>query len=125
MRSFREQKTIRRILFSKPVIWFLFVFFLIIFIASSRNAIRAYWAYFERKETEREFNKMADEKISVEKRIANLNTEEGQEKEVKNVFGFHKPGEKILIILDPPNIGTSSEEKSPQNFINFLINLFR
>ena len=51
-------------------------------------------------------------KAELEKNIENLKTEEGQEKEIREKYDVKKPGEEIILIVEPKNVASQNATTS-------------
>lgn len=49
-----------------------------------------------------ELRNLQQRKIEVAKAIEQLNTKEGMEREIRNSFRVAKPGEHLVVLVDPP-----------------------
>ena len=55
----------------------------------------------------------------LEKGIANLGTEEGIKREIKEKFSVSEVGEKVAILVEPKNTSTTTGESSKSWFKRF------
>ena len=56
--------------------------------------------------------------------IQNLGTDQGKEAAIREKFGFGKAGEGMVVVVDDKNT-TAVQDSKPNNFIDFLKNLFK
>lgn len=108
MREFQEKHKYKKILYSKGMIIVLVI--LIVFFA------RATWGVYKKEKESsanayratQELKRLSDREALLTSEIARLSTDEGIEEEIRAKYGVSKPGEEILIIVDP-NIATTTE----------------
>lgn len=101
MRVYQERKKIQRFLSSRPILFFLMVLVLFLLVASFRMALRAYQAYQERVELEKEYQELLAQKERLEGKIKVLEDPQEREKEAKERFTITAPDEKVLVIVEP------------------------
>jgi len=112
MRELRQKQLIKHRLYSLPS---LFIFGVItIFLIHG-----AYGVMKKGIESRSKINILNDKKINLLQRqdelknsIQTIQTEEGIDKEIKEKFSVSKEGEKVVVIVDPKPIATSTEAKS-------------
>jgi len=86
-------------------------------------------ASIKRQQSEEKLNKLLESKENLEGEVANLGTEGGIEKELREKLNFVKPGEKVIVIVDEENKTDDSLnqpkelEKAP--FWSRILNIFR
>lgn len=103
MNEFQEKRRIRKILFSWPTI-ILFSVVAIFFLAETIGIyIKKNEAVTLDERMEAELLDLRQRKDELEKKIYDLQTEAGIEKEVRNKFNVQKEGEKVLVIVDKPD----------------------
>jgi cell division protein FtsB len=126
MRVFREKRRFKRLIFSKPAIFFLSLIALFIIIQASKVSFRAYLAYKEREKIEAEYKKLQEKKTELEERISRLESPEGIKREAKERFNVRELGEEVVIIVEPGGgVMTTSQAASGNKFFKFFKDLFR
>ena len=107
------------------------VIFLIVFMGFSLASIirKSVDASNARKLAESQAAALAIKQDDLSKKIAELNTEDGQEAALREQFPVVKPGEHVVVITDPNTDATSDvpvEQDTTQQggFWNFLKGLF-
>ncbi len=123
MREFQEKKKFKKILYSKGMVITLVV--LIIFFARA-----TYGVYKKQEESSansyraaNELKRLVDRQTLLNSELARLSTNEGIEEEIRAKFGVSKPGEEVLIIVDPDKATTTEiieEESLWGKFKNFF-----
>lgn len=96
-----KKRRFKRIIYSKPVLIGLLV--LAVF------SVRAAWgAYARLSEITPELRRARDlradlrvEKVELEEELARLETRAGREEELRERYGAAKPGERMVVIVDP------------------------
>jgi cell division protein FtsB len=100
MREFQEKRRIRRIFYSK----FLIIALILLIGLISLSVIKIYKKYKESRimaeKTEQELKELEAKKAELESSIAKLQTESGQEKEMRGTLNVKKPGEETVVILE-------------------------
>ncbi len=122
MRLFQERRKLKRIIFSKPALSVMLVLAILSAGAAVKAVFKAYGAYKTSEEIAARARNLEEEKIRLEERIERLGTPEGLEKEAKERFNVKKPGEEVLIIVNPVNAPTSSDIKASGGFWGFISN---
>lgn len=111
MRELRQKQIIKHRLYSLPslIIFGLITIFLI---------HGAYGVVKKGIESKSKINLLNEKKGNLLERqgelkdsIDSIQTEEGIDKEIKEKFSVSKEGEKVVVIIDPKPIATSTEEK--------------
>ncbi|MBA3550684.1 septum formation initiator family protein [Patescibacteria group bacterium] len=114
MREFQEKKKFKKILYSKGMVITLLI--LIIFFARA-----TYGVYQKQEESSAntfraagELKRLVDRQTLLDSELARLSTDEGIEEEIRAKYGVSKPGEEVLIIVDPDKATTTEilEEES-------------
>ena len=101
MREFQDKKRVRKFLYSKGVVAVLAVFVLIL--------AHATWGVYQKEQesqtaaaaSESELGKLQDRQAVLQSEIARLKTDEGVEEEIRSKFSVAKPGEDLIIIVNP------------------------
>ena len=114
MKEFQQKHSIRKKVYSKPVI----IVLLIVFVLSAKGVINIY-----KKESESrvEVERLTKHKNEIEERLAKvsisaevLRTREGIETEIRNKFDVVKEGEQVIVVVDK-ELPPPPEEK--KNFL--------
>jgi cell division protein FtsB len=107
MLEFQNKRKLRKILYSKTVIFFLAVC-AVLFIKAAWNVYtkeRASAEYLT--QTQSQINKLTEQKAGLSQSVATLGTPEGVEAQIRNKFRMVKNGESIAVIVDDQS-GSSS-----------------
>ena len=99
--SNRSNVIFRRILLSKFFLIFLFIILLIFLTSTARIFIKSRRIYLERGETEKKLENLKIEREELQSRISELEKESGVERELIKKFQIRKPGEQVLVVLEP------------------------
>lgn len=101
MREFQDKKKRRKLLYSFPVVVFLFVIVLLL----ARGVVNIFMKYREsvslRDRATSELALLQVRKDTLSKEIEKLSTEVGVESAIRNKFNVVKPGEKVLLLVSP------------------------
>lgn len=102
MREFRQKRQFREMLYSRPTVLVL----LVILFLTARAAYNVYGKEAESREraarAQTELQHLQQRKVEVAESIEELNTKEGMEREIRNSFRVAKPGEYLVVLVDPP-----------------------
>ena len=101
MRKDKSQIFIQRIIFSVPFLVLLFIICLIFFISTARIYFQSRKISLERRGKEILLQAEKEKNKKIEEQITKLRTPEGMEKILRKNFQIKKPGEKVIVILDP------------------------
>ncbi len=105
-----KKRRVKRIIYSKPAV----VVLLILAVFSVRAAWGAYARLSEiTPELRRARDLRADlrvEKVELEEELARLETRAGKEEELRERYGAAKPGERMVVIVDPESNEDSVDE---------------
>ena len=94
--------------------------------AALRTSFQAYKAYQANVAVSALKGQLEKDQSDLEVKINRLQSPEGIEKEAKDRFNVKKPGEEILLIVEPPVKNVSSSTGNHSNaFWNFIKSLFR
>ncbi len=102
MREFRQKRQFREMLYSRPTLLVL----LVVLFLTARAAYNVYGKESESREraarAQTELQNLQQRKVEVAKAIEELNTKEGIEREIRNSFRVAKPGEHLVVLVNPP-----------------------
>lgn len=114
MREFQDKKKRRRMFYSLPVVALLFVVVLLL----AKGVVNIYIKYREsvslKQRAVSELALLQVRKDTLSHEIDRLSTEAGVESAIRNKFNVVKPGEKVLLLVDP------EEEKIPSSTPGFF-----
>jgi cell division protein FtsB len=126
MLDFQEKKRIRRAAYSWPT--------LIGLVAVLGLLVNATWGvYGKYLDTSRNEALAEKDEVTLRARaealsanIARLSTEQGKEEEIRNKYGFTKPGEGVIVIVDEEasSTSTSTPESSWSSFWEAVKGIF-
>ncbi len=111
MREFEQKRKLRKVLYSRTMIFFLFI--IVIFLA------QATWKVYKKERlTRKNLNQVADEYKKLEHRestikssVDYLQTDKGVESEIRSKFRAIKPGEQVAIIINDEVKKTNTVQK--------------
>ena len=121
MFDFYERRRIKRWLYSWP--------FLIVLIVASGSLLNGVWGVYQQERQTRinrnqRLTHLEELKIregALKEEIDRLNTGRGIEEEIRQKFEVAKEGERVIVIVDPPENGPGFEVEEPKNqFEKFL-----
>jgi len=75
-------------------------------------------------ETQENFQKLEREKNELEGDINNLSTARGIDEEIRNKFRVTKDGEGMIMLIDSPEISTTTKEENKKSFWSRLFDFF-
>ncbi len=124
MREFQERRRLKRLLHSRYAIGALAVVLLLV--------LRGVWGVYVKYEKSKELSaRMASEASALQERedalkasIDSLSTPEGREREMRDRFGVVKPGEKMVVLVNPQPSGDTAPAPEPRGFWSRLVGLF-
>ena len=113
MRELERRQKFKKRIYSIPSLILLVILLLL--------SIRGTWAILNKKhESEQYVKNLQQESQQLEEREKNLEadinylkTEEGIDEEIKERFNVSKAGERVVIIVDPKPVGTSTDQNRP------------
>ncbi|MEK7645044.1 MAG: septum formation initiator family protein [Patescibacteria group bacterium] len=112
MREFRQKRQFREMVYSRPT---LLVLLMVLFL-TARAAYNVYGKESESRDraarAQTELQNLQQRKVEVAKAIEELNTKEGMEREIRNSFRVAKPGEHLVVLVDPPKTEVDVPEDS-------------
>ncbi len=111
MRELQQRQKVKRRMYSVPALLVLVLFILLM--------IRGTWNVWNKRqdsinhvqELEAQSLELKERQKDLEEDIGYLKTEEGIDEEIKERFNVAKTGERVVIIVDPKNIGSTTPEK--------------
>lgn len=124
MREFQSRYTTRRFIYSRAVQMALLIFAVVL--------LRATWGAFEKmsyakkrtNEAASELSALVSRKSGLSARVEHLETPYGREEEMRGKFMVGKPGEGVILLVDPKP-ATSTEENSNERFWSKFLNFFK
>jgi len=75
-------------------------------------------------ETQEDFQNLEREKNELEGDINNLSTARGVDEEIRNKFRVTKDGEGMIMLIDSPEISTTTTEENKESFWSRLFDFF-
>ena len=73
---------------------------------------------------ENKVTELEKQKKELSSKIAELNTTEGKEGNIREKYGLAKEGEGLIVVVEDKNL-TENKDNPPGGFFNFLKNWFR
>lgn len=124
MRNFQEKRGIKAILQSKPALFLLgaiilaFAWSIIGLVGKAEDTVKNKNIAADKiTELQKEQDKLSSD-------IQNLQTDQGKEAAVREKFGFGKPGEGMIVVVDDPNSSAGAGAKQ-NGFFDFFKNFFK
>ena len=110
MLEYQQKRKLKKRFYSRTVLISLFILAILF--------AKATWNVYQKKlESKRNEEKAAAELADLEKRqqalstdINRLQTKTGVEKEIRDKYSVVKPGEKMIVIVEPNQVGTTTNE---------------
>ncbi|HJN62682.1 MAG TPA: septum formation initiator family protein [Candidatus Paceibacterota bacterium] len=120
--NFRSRK--KKNTYPKMTILILFVIFLIF--------ARATWGVYTKNmdtkenliETQKDLENLENRKTDLENEISSLSTEKGVDAEIRSKFRVVKGGEKMILLIDSPDVASTTEVNNISNFWSEVLDLF-
>ena len=100
MRDFQESNKVRRFFASRFVLALLFLVVMGMGAATFRALEKGWQAEEQRKVMEANMQQLQHKKAELAEEVKNYSTGEGLEREAREKLNLHKPGEKIVVILN-------------------------
>ncbi len=104
MKEFRQKRQFREMLYSRPTLIILILIFLFI----SKAAYNVYGKERESRDRaaqlQMELQELQKRETEIARAIEELNTKEGLEREIRDNFRVAKPGEHLVVLVDPPKV---------------------
>ena len=100
MRDFQESNKVRRFLASRFVLALLFLVVMGMGVATFRALEKGWQAEEQRKVMEANMQQLQHKKAELAEEVKNYSTGEGVEREAREKLNLHKPGEKVVVILN-------------------------
>lgn len=119
MGSFQENKGLKNIVYSWPVLIFLFIILLFFAWGVIRFTVKMLETAKNRKIAEIKTLNLTQAKIKLTNDIENLKTEKGIEENIREKFGLAKEGEGLIVVVDEKKVGIV-EDKEKQNWFTSL-----
>lgn len=119
MGSFQENKGLKNIVYSWPVLIFLFIILLFFALGVIRFTVKMLETAKNRKIAEIKTLNLTQAKIKLTNDIENLKTEKGIEENIREKFGLAKEGEGLIVVVDEKKVGVV-EDKEKQNWFTSL-----
>lgn len=108
MFDFHEKRKIRRILYSKPAIAFIFLLAIFMSVSTYSRFIVERDMAQKLQDHENTLNALKQRAQVLGTKVDHLENERGIEEELRNRFDVAKEGEKVVVILDDKNTTAST-----------------
>ncbi len=115
----------RRIIFSRFSFAFLAAVLIFVVYSTVKIYIRSREAGSINQMVEREIEDLKTKKEDLSATVKNLESESGQEEEIRSRFSVQKPGEKAVTIVEEETKTQNPPEASPSGFFSNLPRFFR
>lgn len=112
MREFQERNKFKNILFSKGILIALSIGILFFGHATWKVYVRERDSAASVVRSQTQLAKLKDREMLLKSELERLNTEEGIEEEIRSKYGVSKPGEQMIIIVDPEEATTTTLQES-------------
>lgn len=100
MREFQEKRKFKKIIYSGWLQIFLGIVFLVVIFSTAKVYKKSQISAIKSGEIREEMAELEKRNVELEAEVARLESESGQEGEIRRKFDVAKPGEKILVIVD-------------------------
>lgn len=100
MREFERKKKVKKIMYSRTIIFGLFILLLFFMHATYGVYKKERLTRINLEQVENEKSNLDNRYYALEKSVAYLQTDEGVESEIRNKFRAVKPGEQVAIIVN-------------------------
>ena len=125
MKEFQERRVLRRIIFSRFSFAFLAVILVFVVYSTVKIYIRSREAGSINQMVEKEIEDLKTKKEDLSATVKNLESESGQEEEIRSRFPVQKPGEKAVMIVEEETKTQNPPEQSSSGFFPNLPRFFR
>lgn len=114
MREFERKKKIKKALYSRPVIFLLFIVLAFLIHATWNIYKKQQISKIDLQEVKKESDGLALREAHLKDAVAYLNTDEGIEAEIRSKFRAVRPGEQVAVIIhnDVEKVLLPPEKKS-------------
>lgn len=128
MKEFQEKKRFRKIIFSKGMLFVLFLLILLLSFSLAKMYIKSRQAVVKNEEAKKDLAETEKRMTDLERDINRLQSESGIEEEIRKNLNMSKPGEEVLVIVDKKEENDKIEEESKKRFFEkiweWVINIF-
>lgn len=122
MREFKKRQNFKKKIYSKPIIFLLFIILLAI--------LHGAWGIYQKSKISKQklevsqenYDALKDRHTAIETQIQYLHTDSGNEEGVRTKFNLAKEGEHVIILVDDKN--KSSEEETEHKEQGFWSKVF-
>ncbi len=122
MFAFYEKRKLRRVLYSRPMLVLLAIPVILLGMAAWNAYGKERETSINREEQTRELAALEEREGALQAEMDRLKVERGVEEEVRSKYDMGKPGEHMIVIVDPDqkNNATTSTEEHKGWFQRFL-----
>jgi len=110
----------RKVILSMPFLIILFIIFILFSISTARVYFQSNKIYNAKILKEEEFKKEEEKNKELNQKIAELRSEEGVEKQLREKFQIKKAGEEVVVFVNPKS-NNNEENKNSKNFISRFV----
>lgn len=106
----------RKVILSMPFLAFLFIIFILFSISTARVYLESKRIYNAKILKEEQFKKEEERNKELNQKIAEIKSEEGTEKQLREKFQIKKEGEEVVVLVNPKT-NNNEEVVGGKNFI--------
>ena len=118
MKTFQEKSKPRQFFESTPVLILLSVILILFVFGIVNFAKKAIEASRKRELAEERINELEGRKVNLENDIENLETDFGKERVFRENFGMGRPGEGVVVVVEPKDgLGSEGQKKGFWYFV--------
>lgn len=110
----------RKVILSIPFLVFLFIIFILFSISTTRVYLQSKKIFNDKTLKEKQLKREEEKNRELSQKIAEIQTEEGIEKQLREKFQIKKEGEEVVVLVNP-KINNNEEEESGKNFISRFV----
>ena len=125
MLDFKEKKKVRKMMYSKPVLFVLLGILLV--------SLEGLWSISQKhsealeksREAQADLENLRGREAELEKKVAFLKTDRGKDEEIRKKFMVGKQNEGVILVVDPTQSSATSSAPPPApslwtRFLNFF-----
>lgn len=110
----------RKVILSMPFLISLFIIFILFSISTTRVYFQSKKIYKAKVFKEEQLKKEEEKNKELNQKLADIQTENGIEKQLREKFQIKKEGEEVVVFVNPKT-NNNEESKSSKNFISRFV----